>query len=220
MKNIVDFRQGYTLALENTLAHFQAAELIAEKNNYGIANSHLILASEEAIKAYMCYSKFYEPEMLIKDFEKYFRNHKSKHNAIKDLSFFKNFMFEIMKVITKPMKQLAKEKNWDFNDEEFLAKRKEGVQNLIKWLGTIPDIDHNEQWWNEANTNKNKGFYVDVINNSNKWQFPNQITKEDYEKSHKIVSEIIELVEILPQIETNTEMQEQYQKFKKIQERK
>jgi AbiV family abortive infection protein len=218
MKNIVDFKQGYTLAMENTLAHFQAAELIAEKNNYGIANSHLILASEEAIKAYMSYSKFYEPEMVIKDFESYFSNHKLKHKAIKDISFFKNFMIEIMKVTIKPMKQLAKEKKWDFTDDELLAKRKEGVEDLIKWLGTIPDIDHNEQWWNEANTNKNNGFYVNVINN--RWQFPNQITKEDYEKSHKIVSEIIELVQILPQIETDIEMQEQYQKIKEIQEGK
>lgn len=67
MKNPINFRRGYELAMENAQAHLLAAEVIAEKVNYGIANSHLILASEEAIKAYMCFAKFYEPEIKIEN---------------------------------------------------------------------------------------------------------------------------------------------------------
>ncbi len=218
MENKIDFKQGYNLAIENAIAHLKAAEIIAQQVNYGIANSLLILSSEEAVKAYMCYAKFYEPNIDIKDFDGFFKDHKLKHKTIKDFFFFINFILESTRVILTPAKKMIKERKDNYTAEELLEKRKEGYQDLISWLKTEPKINYNEQWWNEANSNKNKGFYVNK--DGNHWSSPSGFKKEEYEVSHKIVSEVIKHIEQISQIETNKDSQEFYQKIKRIQERK
>lgn len=131
------------------------------------------------------------------------------------MSFFVEFIKQMLIVSVLPIRKLIKEKD-DFTAEEFIESKNEGVENLIKWLKTIPEIDHNEQWWDQANTNKNSGFYVNILNK--KWHTPTDIDKNTYNKIHKIVSEKIEYMKVIPNIEKDTKIQEAYKKIKAIQE--
>lgn len=217
MKKGVDFKLGHDLAMKNAKAHLRSAELIASNNiSYGIANSHLILASEEIIKAYMCYAKFFEPGIEIKGFDSYFKDHKQKHKAISQLSFAINFFKTMTNIIIEPVKNLKAKKGWNFTDKELIKSRDQGFEDILAWLNSIPNIDHNEHWWNEANTNKNKGFYVDVINN--KWLSPENITKEEYERSYAIVNEILKYMMLIPRYEKDPEMKAAYEEMKAFQE--
>jgi AbiV family abortive infection protein len=48
-----DYIQGACLTLDNAKRHLHASELLAANGNTGIAVSHLILAAEEYIKAFI-----------------------------------------------------------------------------------------------------------------------------------------------------------------------
>lgn len=55
MNKQVDFKAGYELAVKNAKAHLKATEILTKEVNYGIANSHLILAAKECLKAYIIF---------------------------------------------------------------------------------------------------------------------------------------------------------------------
>lgn len=214
MINKIDYKKGFEYAFNNTKAHFNAAELLASNINYGLANSHLILAAEEAVKAYIIFTKHYDSELEIPDFNKYFENHKHKHNTIRDMTFFFSLLMQMSMISIKPTLRLLKKNKKNISEKELKEKFEKGIDNLIDYLNSVPKIDNNEQWWNEANNNKNRGFYVNIINNS--WQSPNQITEQDYYKSLKIVQEIIEWLSIIPSIENDPDVQKRYQELKNI----
>ncbi len=209
-----DFRKGFDFIMINAKQHFRAAEILSEQGLFGIANSHLILSSEEAVKAYTVFANYYDPELEIPDFNKYFSDHKHKHKAISDMSFFIVFMREIYNLILEPAKSIIDKKKDKLTKDDLIAAKNDGVNNLIKWLKTIPKIEHNEEWWNNANNTKNKGFYVNFYDQ--KWQTPSEICKDDYNKSYLIVKEVIDFLEMIPKVENSPELAEFYSKIKAI----
>ena len=215
MKKPIDFKVGYELAILNANNHIKVAELTSKEICYGIANSHLVLAAEEAIKAYMIFTRAYDPTFEIKDFDKFFENHKHKHHAISELSYQHVFWTKILEISTNPFYELLKKD--DFSTDDVINAKDKGVDNLIEWLETIPEIDHDEQWWNEANNNKNRGFYINKNNNT--WQSPNDITEQQYNESYKIVRSIVDIVNKLKSIETNPLTKIMTKKMKEIRDK-
>src|SRR5689334_1265565 len=104
MQNLIE---GYKLALENAKNHFKAAELISSQVCYGIANSHLILASEEAIKAFAIFNKMYFPNFEFEGFDKVFKDHKHKHNILTRFSFETKLINRIFNIAIKPIMDLG-----------------------------------------------------------------------------------------------------------------
>jgi AbiV family abortive infection protein len=217
MNDQSNFRQGFDFIMLNAKAHLRTAELTASEGLYGIANSHLILCSEEAIKGYMVFSRHFDPELAIKDFQKFFSDHKFKHQTIRDMMSFLNFTSRMLDISIGPLLQLAMtKKRKNVSEDEILAARDKGVDDLIAWLKFMPNIEYNEQWWNEANTNKNKGFYVNLLNDN--WQTPSEITEEHYEKSFQIVTQLLEWMSRITEAEKDPEMMKLYLKIKAAQE--
>ncbi len=169
---------GFKLCHKNADTHFKTAISAADKSYYGIANSHLILAVEECIKATYFLQKIFSPEKKINVGQIFF-SHTEKHDAgwgsckgiIEASEVFLNMTYEVgLKKIKDP--KLKQKLMDDFREAKEFGKR----------LNTIKI----KSWWRKANQNKNRGFYVDFKNG--KWITPhNSISKRDYLNSYAIV---------------------------------
>ena len=71
---------SYTELLENSDRHFYIATLIADKDEFGMAISHLILGSEELVKAIIIYLDGFGLNIrTIKGVNVLFNHHKPRH---------------------------------------------------------------------------------------------------------------------------------------------
>lgn len=192
---------GMALSLENSNKHYKAAIAIEKEELYGIANSHLILSSEEGIKALLFLTKILGVELSSVDISPFFKKHAPKHKAAKEVYWEFKYYGEIINLVTKELHSkkedyiIIKNGKPALNEEKFRIDYVRGIelkkrQLLISQLRENWDEEEKEQkWWNKADYYKNRGFYVNFYNN--KWESPNDITKEKYLESKKIVTTII-----------------------------
>ncbi len=193
----MSFLKGYKLAIQSAKDHFEVGKMCADKNLYGIANSHLILASEEGIKAAMLFAKYKKPNIRIEDFDKYFSDHKHKHGEI--LSLEKEFymMNRMLGFVLNPLMEKYQEKG-PLEADEIIKIRDKGVEELIDWLKLVVknkgDMGFDDGWFKSANHKKNMGFYVHY-ERSGKWNTPSMIGKKEYQKSFELVSRLLDMFE-------------------------
>lgn len=209
----LDYLLGYELALKNSTNHFEAAELIAKNISFGIANSHLVLAAEEAVKAIQLLIIHYYPESKSEDLNKMFSNHKYKHETIRSAEAFGFLIEGLMKHICDPILSLLQ-----LNDKpstyQIKKSRRAGIDSSIEWMKRLVEgvekSDFNDDWWKQADYNKNKGFYVNINNKNSKWETPEQISEKFYQKSNKIVASFIQKAKMLKELFTDDEIKEFY----------
>ncbi|HRE74328.1 MAG TPA: AbiV family abortive infection protein [Flavobacteriales bacterium] len=194
MKKEPDFYSGFSIALENSKTHFKGAEMLAREKLFGLANSHLILAAEEGIKAYMLFAKHFDKDLLVEDFDQYFQKHKFKHENIKGIQFFLSLMKNMLEITFGRVKSAILKGEDRPSIEELRGHQKDGIQDLIGWLKGDPKIEFNEEWWNQADNMKNKGFYVGFNKGNAQWESPDKVDEKQYKKSYKIVNEFLDLV--------------------------
>ena len=77
---------------------------------YGKANSLLILAIEESVKAGMLISREFDPTHDEKNFIKYFSDHKFKHDSIKNIDRIGKLFSKMLEVSVKPAEEAYSEK--------------------------------------------------------------------------------------------------------------
>lgn len=217
-KNIlVDFHKGYQLSLENALNHIDSA-IACESISFGIANSHLILASEEAIKAAQLFTLYFDKDYQneIKDFDEYFSNHKYKHKAIRSIEFVGLAIEKTIEIQTEPFLDV---KEGSLSKEEFIQKRDEGIKNTVKWIDGLRDgkesFDTNEEWWNQADGSKKVGFYVNLLKKKGEWEGPLSIKKSQYTKSKKTVTKFVSRIKVMEDMIQKPEIYELYFKYNK-----
>lgn len=196
-KNEIDYSKGFELALKNAQDHLKVAEFSAKNVSNGIAFSHLVLASEEAIKAVQLFYHNYFPEFPDEDLEKFFKSHKHKHTAIQKFEVLSQIIELMFKHLIDP--QLEYINSSDEIDPETISKlRVDGIKKLAKKLTMIAEDEEklslNEQWWKQADNNKNKGFYVNLLSKSSTWSTPDNISPKLYTKGYNIVSSFINQV--------------------------
>lgn len=209
-KKQLDHHSGFKLSLENAQAHIKSAEILAKEVNYGIATSHLVLSAEEGLKAYIIFTKYYDKDIVIKDFDKYFSSHSFKHESISDILFNINFIGKMLDVIINPIQEQVVKKKGKITTKEFLNARKQVVPNLISWLKGMPEIEYNKDWWKKANNLKMRGFYVDINKGAKQWISPTAITEGQYQQSHSIVSDFLKHIFILESASLNPEVKGMY----------
>lgn len=200
--------KGAKISLNNALNHFEAGEILAGKEKFGLATSHIILAGEECAKSMILMVKYNKPRWnssdvpdVIKqtlekyDYQKVFSRHKPKQDLASFFSFMAHFIVETypipISVIDDIMfeeRELTKE---EINEIEQIRDKR--ISMIKKWRqkGELPDLGLKEisNWWRKANSSKNNGFYVGIENE--KWKKPQDFTKEDYDKAYNYVSGII-----------------------------
>jgi AbiV family abortive infection protein len=226
MKNTTpDYFEGYKLSIANAKKHFECAELIVKDGiSFGIATSHLVLSSEEAVKAAMLFFLDYDPEIKIEDFDKYFSDHKHKHKTISALEFGLSFKKNMIDTLVNPAKERFKRKGDYLTKEEIQESGDEGVDNLIKWFDNIlnetSQVKTNEEWWKQANSKKNAGFYVELNRGNGKWKSPDAIAKEEYLKTKAIVENLMKDLTRLEEIFFNEEVKKLLLRYKEIEKRR
>lgn len=181
--------KGVSYSNNSAANHLKAAQLLATNNIFGIANSHLILAAEEGVKAAFFHIRIitFSKKTGIKMFSEeriknIFSNHKAKHAFVKaNYSFFS----EILKTIINKVYTFV---------EKSQIKNKQEELNTIKTVLNFVSKDNNADWWDHADNMKNSGFYV---NYKNKWLLPSDISKKEYLKSYPIVGQLLVVTQLL-----------------------
>lgn len=212
-----NYKKGYLLALENARNLFSSAEVIAEKNQYGLAISLLVLSAEESVKSYTIITQDFFPEKKIENYDKAFENHKFKLEAIRSLVGYSKIIGkmndliwgDVIKNIDEPIDELAKIKS-------------EGVKKAVEWLNyqSTPESKSSQlsienEWWRQAKALKEDGFYV--RSSGKGWHTPANSKKEQYLKTRKYVSKFIDGVEILKDVDFNSEQVKKWiEEMKKI----
>jgi AbiV family abortive infection protein len=194
-----DFLKGCKLSVENARHHLEVAKLCSRRKLYGIGNSHLILSSEECVKAFMLFAKHKKPNIKIQDFNKYFSDHKHKHSEILELEKEFYMMNKMLSFILDPVLKVYK-KTDNLKTEDILKLRDKGVDSLILWLKSVVkkkgETGFDDSWFKSANNRKNLGFYVEYWKNGN-WHSPSDIQKKEYMISYKLVSRLVDMSEKL-----------------------
>ncbi len=203
MKKELDYTEGYRLAIDNAQELLAIAEM-AKAVCYGKASALLVLASEEALKAGMLMSHNFTSDSIDGDFDQYFKNHKFKHNSMRDINKVGTLFSKMSETLINPAKTLANGKPGTLTHEELMKAKEQGeddLENFLTLLEGEEDIentnllpDNNKDWWNNADTLKKRGFYLGLNKGSKEWESPGQISEEQFNKSYAIVKEFIDVI--------------------------
>jgi AbiV family abortive infection protein len=203
MNEKTDYTKGANLTFENATRLFKAAEVLENSNEFAIANSLMVLAAEEAVKAFIIININVFPESKNSSFNASFTDHKSKLKTIKSIRALSSLITGFVDLWFIPMLE-----NLDKPKEERPKHRAQTFNNLIKWLKVESeykdtDMSKESQWWDNAKTIKESGFYVGI--NNGKWLLPTSITRAKYMASKKYVSTFLEQVKTVLEFDFNSE---------------
>lgn len=187
--------ENYQTIIDNSDRHFKVAETIADKKEFGIAISHLILGSEELVKALIIYLDGEGLQIRkVKGVQKFFYQHTIRH-------FFSGIFFLLSNVI-KPMLQFVNRFKKLLNNTEartsmtefetaMLTNDKIKTEKLTKEWGEKTAKQYADkfelyyEFWMDAETHKQRGFYVDY---EDKLFSPSQITEKNYLQANEITN--------------------------------
>jgi AbiV family abortive infection protein len=197
------YKKGYELALDNAKRLSIVADKAYLEFAFGIACSLNILSAEEALKASFLIIKHHNPNGKINEFDKIFYKHNIKHEQLID---YVNFQTKLQVDISKYLKFYSPlvETLSSIKDSLPAHKVKEikSVEENIAMLKRHSSFDLNLtgiiEWLKNANTNKNRGFYVDKVNNA--WLTPEDISREKYEIEKEFTKALISYVESITQL--------------------
>lgn len=190
----LNYKQGAQLALENAKKLFESAELIAEKENYGLAISLLVLSAEEAAKAMSTFMQGLHPDGKTDDFEKVFNDHKYKLANIREAVLFSRVFKNASNLLYA---EIFKDiENESVTDDEMASMKSEGVKKVEDYFKSIigskeTDLSRDGDWWRGAKSLKEDGFYVRV--NNHKWHTPRNMEKPSYLKTKNYVVEFLQM---------------------------
>lgn len=199
MSNSNFYRSGYDLALQNAKTLFNVANIACNEKAYGVACSLNILSSEETLKAGFLSIKCYNPDGKLNAFEKIFHKHQVKHEQLKEFVEFQKNMQAIMKLFVdmhKPVIDTLKETSAliqlnnvkeisDLENDLLLFKRSSELS--LNMPGVL-------NWLENANNEKNRGFYVDK--GKDNWFSPSEIQQARFITEREYTLNFIEFVEI------------------------
>ena len=196
--------EGFRLCTENASVHFEMAELIAKKKHFPMANSHLILAAEEATKALFLYFKYQLNNIEI-PVKSMFKRHSHKHEFAKDnYEYFHQNLVKILSKIDKSNQNAFTDKYFnELTEQSFVeSEMQNSVMQLfemqfkrIKSLNIEESLPNIHKWFNKADLNKSRGFYSDFVNKQ--WKTPSVITEEDYNLSKFLSWNLVLFAKIL-----------------------
>lgn len=162
--------------------HKKSAETLSKDGDYGIPVSHLILSTEQTVIGILLYLQHLGLNVRnIAGVHMFFTDHIIKHRLATMIS----FMYPILKLFMGFV-QKTKEKlhnpnahiEYTENEKAFMSKDEKRIQHIFKDLPEMMD------WWEDANMQKNKGFYVDY---SESLETPLEVSELEYKRAFAIV---------------------------------
>jgi len=185
---------GADLAFSNAKSLLASASILANEKIYGTANSLAILSVEEAIKAYVFAVHSVIPDLSAPFLTDVFLKHKVKHGVWMLMQMMLAYFELFINTITYYKEKEEKE---DLAPGSLRSKAIEDViATLNTWASDIPNpIAREKAWYESANTNRNRGLYVDLVNN--KWVGPEEIKKEEYVQSELNATKMLEVLQAM-----------------------
>jgi len=185
--------QGADLAIESAKALFKVAGKSSEIGEYGIARSLYILAGEEAVKSFTIASQVAkESNERSEGWDKVFKDHKTKHDGLKMATFLMNFS---TKTFDEHYRKMTKA-GIPMNIIEKTLNSNPLTRDELRWYKKMKlhpiTMEEATSWWDAANLEKNKGFYVDERKGA--WWNPRSVTREQAKQGEKYAGFIIEFI--------------------------
>ncbi len=166
--------RGSRLAAANARRLLDSSSHLGEIGNFGTAASLAVLAGEEAIKALALMAWSSElPIPTEKQLLLVLRHHEPRHLAAGMLAGAGEM---VVALIAGFFAAISKKAGGDVSPEE---EQKE------QWSRAA--------WWSEADTLKNRGFYVEF--GGRKWKSPADVTKAEFERAREISGNFVEWLE-------------------------
>ncbi|MGB1205964.1 MAG: hypothetical protein ACPG5B_09970 [Chitinophagales bacterium] len=171
----------YPILLENAERHIKTAINIARIKEYGIANSHLIMAADDYINALSVYLKGWGlPVSEIKTLTNFFSEQEAGYAVSPGVVIMGNFVKSLYHIFDSLSQSILK-----MNPLEL---RKIFEKNMSPLL-LIKKSNQYAAWWQQAKQQKDKGLYVSF---NIELSTPKSITAQDYMLSLEIIKEIHE----------------------------
>lgn len=155
--------QFYPEVIANSVSQFQGANSLASIEKYGMGISHLLISTEEMIKALVIVmdAKGFEFRK-IKGMDIFFKNH--------EIRFFIGFITFILTLFGEDGMKLVKAiKDNPSKTKELtlLIKNKQEMNTKLKWyfLRKLIIIRNELSWFSKAEAFRQNGFYVDAKGN-------------------------------------------------------
>lgn len=190
---------GLKLCAKNAERHFDSALTLSDKNYYGIANSHLILSAEEAVKGLLFLIKILHKKDFV-DIEPIYKDHKQKHYVAKGIyDSWKHLMDSYAEAIMTALQNI--DKLYDKDLETVARATTQLVEENLKYRMTFNNDEERKRikkWWNKANDKKNQGFYIDY--NNKKWILSGDLTESEFLESKEIVGKIISPILLMAEL--------------------
>ena len=186
---------SYIEIVDNSDRHFNVAELISQKEEYGIAISHLILGTEELVKALII---FLDGEGLqireVKGVRHFFYRHTIRH-SFADIFLIISTVLNLVMPILKRLKDLIHNENMRESMTEFeaaiLTNYKDKLDEISNdWIDKnikqyVDRLELINEFWTNAEIYKQRGFYVDF---NEQLVTPKHMSKDDYIQAFEITN--------------------------------
>lgn len=162
--------------------HKKSAETLSKDGDYGIPVSHLILSTEQTVIGILFYLQHLGMDVRnVPRVHMFFTDHIIKHRLATMIS----IMFPMLKLFMGFV-QKTKEKLHNPNthieysevEKALMSKDEKKIQHFFKDLPEMLD------WWDDANTQKNKGFYVAYLESL---ETPMEVSEIEYKRAFVIV---------------------------------
>lgn len=194
-----EYHIGAMLAYENFESLLEISKNAAQIENYGAASSLCVLAMEELIKSVILQLKSINNSIPVKDLDKYFTSHETKHNAGLDL------YIKIESIYGDDKEALNSNDNsklslsiaiaviallliWYFNnhDEKKDKKRDKSYFDSIKESGFYVGYDESIRQWKSPKSEHSKKKFDDLLQLTNdfvgkvkNWIFNGNLNKDN-----------------------------------------
>lgn len=195
---------GAAHAIENAQRLKDSAAALAEREDYASGISLLVLAAEEAVKAFLFSLHIIEsplPNDLVQDL---LRHHRVRHAFSSALTLLSGELeLAVDAEIRARDEELEKWKERDVNPEDpapgriaVIARLLDGatqrvmsqIQPTEEWIEESAEAE----WWENANRLKMAGLYVDPTDEG--WQTPQELDEEDYREAVQYAGSFVEEV--------------------------
>lgn len=162
--------------------HKKSAETLAKEGLYGVSVSHLILSTEQSVIGVLIYLQHLGTDVRnIAGVHKFFTDHIIKHRLATVISLMYPMLKLFMGILQKTRERLHNpDAKIEYTEEEeaLMSKDEKKIQNIFKDLPEMLD------WWEDANMQKNNGFYVDY---SESLKTPFEVSELEYKRAFIIV---------------------------------
>lgn len=184
------------LSVDNALGLKDTAISAANKNNFGVATSLMILSTEEIIKAQALFFQGIGIHIQkIKNANKLFSSHTNKHQFASVLQ-----LSKVVEGIIKADEYKPQNKEYETGVTfvNYILKGLQGLRNILTPVAligeAIEEMKDNIELLEKANDLKNMGFYVDY---KNELRLPADIPSDTFQKFLALNKECFNLYRII-----------------------